>query len=655
MKNDYPSSPVCDTKEEWFGRTLPDPYAWLKDGKDPAVLDWVRQQNEFTDAFFPALPVREKMAALKKEKLSPLPGMLSPCGRGLIGTVYEDGNYQVMYLDENCAPTGKFTPPEALKDRLLFQADPCPKVPGIYALMTQLPGASRPNLTVVDQSTGTVLLDAAMVFSFGWSRENGRLYYSSSETDPRAQTSHSVFFSFDPAGQTTEKVYEDDSPAIFGQVYPSSDGVYILAMVCQDYSRAQWIAIDARTGGTAKLTRDCVEWTYMDSIGGTHYFITLSEAARGAVIAVSPDGERKVVLPESDTLILEKGFSVRGRLFALAREHVSARLIDVDTGRPLPLPSAFGALNLTGRDRHDVFFTFESFLDAPRIMRFDGESLRTVCVSGGKRHDDLTVEQLFAPSADGTPIPYYLVHRRDAERNGDQPVLAYAYGGYNLSMPPSYTEAVTQTAISRWVENGGVFVQINNRGGNEYGPSWHEGGMGLQKRHCYEDFIGVIEQLIRDGWTKKGRVGICGCSNGGLLMSALVTMRPDLWGAVIDSVPHTDMIHFAQDDRGPMYITEYGNPRESKEVFEYLLSYSPYHNVRSVPYPPTYIQTGELDNNVPPYHGKKLAARMQAKTTGDAPILLRVLAEGSHDRGKGEVFWQTAAEMQCFLEKYLLR
>lgn len=137
-------------------------------------------------------------------------------------------------------------------------------------------------------------------------------------------------------------------------------------------------------------------------------------------------------------------------------------------------------------------------------------------------------------------------------------------------------------------------------------------------------------------------------------MSALVTMRPDLWGCVIDSVPHTDMIHFAEDDRGPMYITEYGNPRESREMFEYLLSYSPYHNVRNMPYPPTYIQTGEKDNNVPPYHGKKLAARMQEMTTGGAPVLLRVLADGSHDRGKGEDYWRTISEMQLFLRIHLM-
>lgn len=175
----------------------------------------------------------------------------------------------------------------------------------------------------------------------------------------------------------------------------------------------------------------------------------------------------------------------------------------------------------------------------------------------------------------------------------------------------------------------------------------------MNKKNCYSDFIGVAQQLIADGWTNREKLVICGCSNGGLLMSALVTMRPDLFRCVLDSVPHTDMIHFAEDDRGPMYITEYGNPKESKEMFQYLLSYSPYHNVRQEQYPWVYIQTGECDNNVPPYHGKKFAARMQELNQSPNPILLRVLEKGSHDRGSGEVYWQTIAEMQLFVKKAL--
>ena len=653
MKYQYPACKTVDVVEDWFGTQLPDPYAWLRDRKAPEVLDFVVRQNAFTDDFFTDFRVEEKIAALKASHLPEMPSMLSRFGKGYIGTIIKDGDYQVKYLDANLTPTGDFAVPEVLKDRVTFSAAPCPKDDRYMSLMTQKPGAARPTLAVIDAQTGAILLDEDMVFSFEWSKADGCLYYSSSETDSVEQTSHSVFVRFDPASGARAKVYEDDSMAIFGQVHPSSDGQTVMAMVCQDYSHARWVAIDVVAGGSTLLTPEAVEWVYMDTIHDEHFFITLSEAAHGAVIAVDARGAVRVVLAESDGLILEKGFNAGGRLFLIAHRDVNAKLIALDTGAEFPLPSTFAALDTAGVSDGAMLLKYESFVDAPQIARFDGEHWQTLWRASEASHPDIVVEQKFAVSKDGTEVPYYLVRRKDARPDGDNPALAYAYGGYNISMPPWYTEMVTGTVVSDWVEKGGIYLHINNRGGNEYGPEWHVAGMGMNKRHCYEDFISVVEQVISDGWTCKGRVGITGCSNGGLLMSALVTMRPDLWGCVIDSVPHTDMIHFAEDDRGPMYITEYGNPRQSQEMFEYLLSYSPYHNVKAVEYPPTYIQTGELDNNVPPYHGKKLAARMQAMNTGDNPVLLRVLAEGSHDRGKGEAYWRTTAEMQLFLEKYL--
>ena len=329
--------------------------------------------------------------------------------------------------------------------------------------------------------------------------------------------------------------------------------------------------------------------------------------------------------------------------------------MEVSTGAQVELPSQMAHLGHVGDANGIAFLSFESFNIPPCILSFDGNAFTKVLAASDEEHPDIVVEQHFAPSTgDGTLIPYYLVHAEGVKADGTAPALMYAYGGYNTDMPPEFTEVVSQMQIPRWIAAGGIYVHLNLRGGNEYGPAWHEAGMLMNKRHCYEDFIGVTEQVIADGWTSAGNIGIVGCSNGGLLMSALVTMRPDLWGCVIDSVPQTDMIHVADDDRGPMYITEYGDPRASKEMFEYLLSYSPYHNVHEVAYPPVYIQTGECDNNVPPYHGKKFAARMQAATTGDAPILLRVLAHGSHNRGgTPDEFWHTIAEMHLFLEEHL--
>lgn len=653
MKYEYPACKTVDVTEDWFGTKLPDPYAWLKQAGDPEVLDFVARENAFTDAWFDTEKVQAKAAQLKAEKLPELYYSLTRFKDGYLAVERREGKPYIRIVDEKLEPVADFPKIPALSGYDVFGVSPDPANEDVLAIQCQRFGAARPSVVVCRNESWEILGSMDGIFSYCWSKKDGRLYYSSTEDNAGTQESVTRVYRFDPESCESTLVYEEPDYAIFGMLSDSEDGAFVLAKVCRDYCLAKWIAIDVADGHTEILTKAYVEWEYLDTVEGRHYFITLSEAARGAAIAVDASGEQSVVLPESER-ILEGGFSCGGELFVFAKQDVSSRLVHVKTGNEVALPSDMGALAYVGRGREQVFLKFESFVDAPQLLSFDGKELRAVLRTSEKTYPDVLVEQHFAPSTvDKTPIPYYLVRRRDAKADGTAAALMYGYGGYNGGMPPWHQEMVSGVSIPKWVEQGGVYVHCNLRGGNEYGPAWHEGGMRLTKRHCYEDFIGIAEQVIRDGWTSAGRIGISGCSNGGLLMSALVTMRPDLWGCVIDSVPHTDMIHFAEDDRGPMYVTEYGNPRESKEMFEYLLSYSPYHNVKKASYPPVYVQTGERDNNVPPYHGKKFAARMQAENQSGNPILLRVLAEGSHDRGSGEVFWRTLAEMQVFLEEAL--
>lgn len=652
-KYQYPKTCRQDVVENWFGTELADPYAWLKDARSPETLEYVRQQNAFTDAYFRQLPVEEKIKQLKQEIPPQLPSAISPWKDGFIGTCITEGNYEVWILDEKLQKKEQFCIPEALKDLDLFEVSPDPCDPGILAMMMMRPGAARPTVVVYSLTLKSVLKEIDMSFSYCWSKADGCLYYSITQADAQLQTSRSQFLRFNPRTGEESVVFEDDTNVIFGQVHASEDGGYVQMMLCRDYALAAWYCLHVPTGQVLKLTETPKEWEYIDSVSDRHYFVSMTEHPYGAVICVDGQGEQ-LIFSGSREMILEKGFSAGGRMFVLAKHDVSSRLLDAMTAEEIPIPSPYASLEKAGRFEGGVFLKYETFLCDPMLLAFDGQELKEMTQPEKPADPAMVVEQHFAPSTeDGTLIPYYLVYKKDTPRDGRRPALLYAYGGYNIGMPPWSREMVTEMSIPGWVAAGGIYVHLNIRGGNEYGPAWHEDGMGMNKRHCYEDFIGIAEELIAQGWTSKGKIGITGCSNGGLLMSALVTMRPDLWGCVIDSVPHTDMIHFAEDDRGPMYITEYGNPRESKEMFEYLLSYSPYHNVREMPYPPTYIQTGEMDNNVPPCHGKKLAARMQELNTSDSPVLLRVLAEGSHDRGKGEVFWRTIAEMQLFLEEHL--
>lgn len=655
MKN-YPACKTVDVVENWHGIELADPYAWLRDKDDPEVRDFVARENAYTDAYFATRGVDEKIAQLKATQLPENYMTVEPFGEGYVTSRSTDGGgYDIAILDADFNETGTLKDLPGLGDLELFRALPAPGRTDIIGLFAQHMGAARPSVVVYDLERKAPVFKADGTFSIAWSRATGKIYYALTESNLETHECRSSWRCYDPATDTEETLFAPDENYIIAYVEMSGDGRWALFGAASDYSRALWYACDTATGEVHRLSEAPEAWQYIDSTVDGHCFVSTSENDRGEVVAVANDGTQRTVLAPQDRFFLTGGFSCAGKLFALALEDVSARLIDVATGEAIGLPDPMGELGVAGKDDARAFLSFQSFTMPPCILAFDGERFEKVYATSDATHPDIVVEQHFAPSTgDGTLIPYYLVRARDARPDGAAPALMYAYGGYNSPTLPWYTELVSMTEVPRWVEAGGVYVHLNLRGGSEYGPAWHEAGMLDSKRHCYEDFIGVTEQLIKDGWASAGNIGIVGCSNGGLLMSALVTMRPDLWGCVIDSVPQTDMIHVADDDRGPMYITEYGDPRASKEMFEYLLSYSPYYNVQDVAYPPVYIQTGECDNNVPPYHGKKFAARVQAATTGDAPILLRVLAQGSHNRGgTPEEFWRTIAEMHLFLEEHL--
>ena len=266
---------------------------------------------------------------------------------------------------------------------------------------------------------------------------------------------------------------------------------------------------------------------------------------------------------------------------------------------------------------------------------------------------DIVVERIDVPARDGATLSAYLVRRRDVHSTGEIPTLFYGYGGYNNVLAPDFTNKFIGLDVSDWAMRRGLYVHCILRGGGERGPQWHEAGMLANKPNVFHDFIDIVAHVQKLGWTSPEHSALCGGSNGGLLVTAALTQAPDLVRCVVASVPHTDMLRFVHDDRGPMYITEYGDPRNTA-LFETMRDYSPYHNVEpGRTYPALLVQTGELDNNVPPYHGKKFAARMQSEASSKNPVLLRVLARGAHDRGEGGIYYATVAEMQCFIEHEL--
>jgi prolyl oligopeptidase len=328
---------------------------------------------------------------------------------------------------------------------------------------------------------------------------------------------------------------------------------------------------------------------------------------------------------------------VGGRIFVqrLVEAHDEVAVCDL-TGKELeklPLPNFGSAGGFGGKlgDR-ETFYAVTGFDTPGAIYRYDTQTGKTVLhdetkVKFGTK--DMVVEQLWFASKDGTKVPMFLTRMRNVEKNGELPVMLYGYGGFNISLSPAFN-----ASRIAWLEAGGVYVQVNLRGGGEFGQAWHEAGMKEKKQNVFDDFMGAAEHLIREGWTKPSRLAISGGSNGGLLVAACLLQRPDLFGCALPAVGVMDMLRFHKFTIGWAWQSEYGSP-DKAEDFRVLRGYSPLHNVKSgVKYPATMVLTGDHDDRVYPAHSFKFAAELQQAQGGGAPVLLRVDLRAGHGAGK---------------------
>ena len=656
-KYNYPVCEKRETSEEYFGVNIKDDYRWLENANDPEVLAWVAKENAFTDAYFDSEKVQAKMKELKEKAPKASYNSLNKCEDGYYVSKHENGKTTVLHTDFNLENEELVLEKNSIENFKVYGATPCPLNPKYLAVYGGYDKDNKPSHVIVDAKTKEVVKAIKSVWAGVWSKTDSIFYYGDSVPSAETKDGTTTITALSLPSLEEKVVFEDHNNATLPVLHMSSDNKTLMVEMWDNFVQYRYVAIDVESGIATIINEKAAQIVYIDSIGSTHYFMSKEKSERGEVIAVEGnDFENAKVIRESDEHVLEDAFFLNDELFVITMFNASSKLLHVLDGKSfeVKLPSDICTLSVMNKEDGDVLLSYESFVEASTILKFDGKEMRTIYSASKKTYEGIKVEQRWAPSKmDKTMIPYFIVYKEGTKLDGNNPLLAYAYGGYNSSMKPWYQDMVSGVIVPEWVSKGGIYVIITLRGGSEFGSKWHEEGMLNNKKNCYYDFIGVCETMIEEGWTSSSKLGIDGCSNGGLLMSTLITMRPDLFGCVINSVPHTDMLHFAEDDNGPRYITEYGNPKESKEMLEYMLSYSPFHNVRNVDYPPMYCQTGECDNNVPPYHGKKFAAKMQDMNTSDNPLLFRVLKEGAHDRGSGEVYWQTISEMQLFLEEHL--
>ena len=483
-------------------------------------------------------------------------------------------------------------------------------------------------------------LPRARYFSVSFNREGTALYYTRFDKEGPRVYLHQL-------GADTSK-----DRKLFGDGYGpgkiisskvSEDGRYLLLTVRHGAAAMKseiYFQDIAGQGPITPLVNDIEARFLIEAAGPTAYVETDWQAPNGRILAVDlnkPARENwREVVPTSASAIQD--FSLVGdRLAVNYLENVTTRIKLFDgTGMQvgdLKLPGLGTASTPSGRWKNaEAFFSFTSFAYPTTIFRFDVASGATTVWFKPKLPIDperFVVEQVFYSSKDGTKIPMFLVHRKDLKRDGSNPTLLTGYGGFDISRTPAFS---AQAAV--WLEEGGVFALANLRGGGEFGEAWHKAGMLEKKQNVFDDFIAAAEYLIQQKYTSPDRLGIQGGSNGGLLVGAALTQRPELFGAVICAVPLLDMVRYHKFLVARFWTPEYGSA-ENAEQFPYIYAYSPYHHVRAgVKYPAVMFVSGDSDTRVAPLHARKMCALLQARTGSDRPILLHYDTKGGHSGGK---------------------
>lgn len=670
MRN-YPHVPVQEEVDHYFGHAVVDPYRYLEDAKSAETLAVVQAENEYTRAFFADQTAFDAQALEKELRAQPQAQELSDVyeAAGVICAArkLEGGVHDIVRLDENMHVTGVILNEEMLGGRMhIYRAEPCPSQPGVYAVMGVIHGHPRCCVLVWDARENRAIAELDGTFGFSWSKDGEAVLYSDAELDAANNRNINRVRRYIWREDRLETLYTHTENAVFIDVLPGPQNGYFL-QVLNTYSDILVLFYDAQ-GKVTRLTGGSGNYAYIGCAGEKCLFKTDVSAPMGRVISISMEqlhvqnsleDDCAVAVSEADARLSAAGVVPGGVLAVYERDACSEmQLCNLETGAcsAVELPDRFGCVKLGDAipvsDSGRIYFNYESFTRKLSLYALDANTLKLKRLYGDDADvSDICVQQCFLNARDGQRILVYIVRPASLEPNGETPVLMYGYGGYACSMPPWPEDMVTGHNIVDWVRKGRIYAHCILRGGLEYGEEWHRAAMFEHKKNAFHDFIDIAEYLISAGWTRPGQIVATGLSNGGLLMTAITTMRPDLFGVVIASVPHTDMLRFRGDDRGMMYITEYGDPLSSEEMFKYMYSYSPYHNIHTgETYPWIYVQTGEMDNNVPPYHGKKFAVRMQKEASEIHPVLLQVLATGSHDRGVGDEYYMNIARMQTFVE-----
>lgn len=658
----YPDTRKTTQVDTYHGVTVADPYRWLEDDNSEETKAWVKEQNAVTDKFLAAIPQREAIRKLYTELYNYEKfGIPFHEGSHYFWT-HNDGLQQqsVVYFAKTLTdkPQIALDPNTMSKEGTVALTGTVPSRDGKYlAYGKAMAGSDWQEWKVRDLASGKDLADTIKWVKFSaasWTPDGKGFFYSRYD-EPKAgeALTGGNFFQklyYHRLGEAQSKdvlVLENKDKKEWGfQASVTDDGKYVLITVWQGSGRKNglmWMPLQKGAFAPSKpltLTLDFdAEYTPIGSNGSTVWLKTDKDAPKGRIISINlsqPDRAnwKTIVAERKETLTTAT--ATGGQIFAQylkdAATQIRAHAPDGKLIREVNLPGIGTAIGFTGRWRHEeTYFSYTSLTTPAEIYRYDIKNGKATLFKRPKtafNSEEFETHLEFVTSKDGTKFPLFLAHRKGLKRDGANPTLLYGYGGFNVSMTPTY-----RGTAAAWLRMGGVYALACLRGGGEYGGEWHDAGTKLNKQNVFDDFIAAAEWLIANKYTQPAKLAINGGSNGGLLVGAVLNQRPELFGAAIPEVGVMDMLRYHKFTIGWAWASDYGTADKAEE-FKALYSYSPLHTIpKGKKFPPVLVMTADHDDRVVPAHSFKYAATLQAADTGAAPKLIRIETSAGHGAG----------------------
>jgi len=661
----YPQTRRVEQVDDYHGTIVPDAYRWLEDLDSPETVAWIEAQNQVTFSYLEQIPAREKI----KDRLTQLWNYERYSAPFKEGDRYfyfkNDGlqNQSVLYTLKSLQDQPKvlIDPNKLSEDGTIALAGMSISDNGqLMAYGLSQAGSDWVEWKVRDIESGVDLPDHLRWVKFSgasWTKDSLGFYYSRYDPpagDALAEVNYYQKLYYHQIGtpQSLDKlVYDRPDQKEWGfSAEVTEDGEYLIISVWKGTDSKNLVFYqDLTQAGSSVVelisTFDS-SYSFVGNEGSIFWFQTDLNAPRGRVVAVdmssqndknpTPSASWQEIIPQAPETL--EGLGLLNNQFVanyLQDAHTVIKIFNLDGSlvREVDLPE-IGSAGGFGGKRQDIetFYTFTSFTTPNTIYHYDmvtGNSTLYRRPQVDFQPDAYEIKQVFYPSKDGTSIPMFITHKKGLALDGNNPTLLYAYGGFNASLSPYFS-----VSNMVWMEMGGVYAMANLRGGGEYGEEWHKAGMKLQKQNVFDDFIGAAEWLISHDYTCSQKLAISGASNGGLLVGACMTQRPDLFAAALPAVGVMDMLRFHRFTIGWAWCSEYGSP-DNPEEFAAIYAYSPLHNLKAgTTYPATMITTADHDDRVVPSHSFKFAAALQAAHQGENPVLIRVETKAGHGAGK---------------------